>query len=840
MSLDVGDINRDGNPDIIAGYGAEGIHIWTGDGAGNWNAFTSPINNLTFNDVKIGNINNDGHPDIVGATEIGIYVWTGNSAGSWTNISPAFESRPFYSLALDDIDQDGKIDIVAGSRGQGVSKAIWVYLNRGAGTWVRGDANMPFSGTYYGVTTGDFNRDGKPDIVGSANGLNAWSGNGAGTWTLRSTGLPSTGIYSDVELCDFNLDGKLDLIATTQNNGGLRVWNGNGAGTWVPTSNLPSTGNYRGVKAADINIDGYMDIITASSNSDLTIWSGDGQDNWYMQNIGMTSGLFHKSISIGDLNKDGRIDLCYLNSTGEIDIWICEVEREVNAWTQFNSPNTTGILRDVLISDINQDGKKDICYAFNSKGIEIWKGDGNGNWSIFNSPATTGNFNSVISLDYNKDGKMDIISTSDAGVKAWQGDGTGNWTSNNPSTSNAWLGLAAADLNKDGNMDFVAGTGNNQGIRQYNGNGAGTWTPRAGLPFTGTYYSIDVGDVNRDGALDIITAHGGLKVFLGNGNDVWTDSSSGLPGITENYRNVKAADINNDGIMDIIGVSTTAGANAWLGDGTGQWTAYSNIVPAHAAGLAVADFSIDGKLDICTGSAIGTGAVGKRNAGTTWSNVSAGLAFRGNFTAFELADINIDGRMDIITFNNSDGTPRIWTGDYQLPPPQSFFIGPLAVGWNLVSFPLVQANTTLPGALTDLDGDTSWTTVKCYDNVQKRWLTYRLGGTANALSNVGNSMGIWLFISDAGSLGDGYIRIQGQEPATTSMDLKTGWNLVGFPSPGAALATDILPAQVDMLSVFQPSTPYIQDHTLLSGITLNPGNGYWVHVTADCVLNIHY
>ncbi|MFO7619068.1 MAG: VCBS repeat-containing protein [Thermoplasmata archaeon] len=836
---ELADINLDGCLDIIAGYDGLGFHIWTGNGGGEWTPFAPPSGSYTFNDVKIADMNNDGKPDIVGATELGVYVWTGNGAGAWNDTSPALASRPFYSLALADIDLDGKMDIVAGSKGQGASKAIWVYLGRGGGVWDRGDTNLPTSGTYNGIAIGDFNRDGKPDIAGAGNGLKAWSGNGIGGWTERIQGLPgNNGAFSDVEFCDFNIDGNLDIVATTQNNGGLNVWNGDGWGIWTMNSNLPLNGNYKGVEVADINIDGYMDILTASSNSNDCVWTGDGLDNWYLQIDGLVPGIYHNKISSGDVNNDGRIDICMLTSTGSINVWTSHVEREVNLWSNFPTPSTTGTVNDILVFDVNRDGKMDICYAFESKGLEIWTGNGNGTWTSFPSPGTAGNYNSIKGVDFNKDGKIDIIATSGTGVKAWAGNGNGTWSLKGTlPSSNNWLGLTIADFNNDGNQDLVIGTGFNMGLMVYKGNGIDTWNPTYSLPFTGTYYDIYAADLNRDGAMDIIAANGGIKVFLGNANDGWTDSSSGLPGVSDNYHSVKVADINSDGIIDIIGASSTAGVNVWLGDGTGQWSFNSNIMASDGSKIALADFTIDGELDICISTSQGAGILGKGNGGMTWTNVSGGLPPTGNFSALKLADINIDGLLDIITFNNTAQVPQIWIGNYIAPPTPSFSIGPLVVGWNLVSTPLMPLNNSLPGALMDLDENTTWNAIKWYNGSSKAWMTHRIG-SVQTLASLDITMGAWLYIPDMASLGDGYIRLEGEAPASTPILLEAGWNLVGYPSATPGLGSAILPAETDIISVFQPTSPYAQDITDLSLVTMSAGNGYWVHVTADCIWTV--
>lgn len=850
------DFDLDGKLDMVAGNSDGGISMWTGDELGNWIAFPPPTTNLLIYDFGVDDLNNDGIPDLVIGHERGMLAWTGDGTGIWNNISSGLPFKPFgsqapiYSIALDDMDLDGNIDIVGGNNGRGGGSpipAIRVFLGDGNGGWTEASNNLPaLNGwRYFGVTTGDFNKDGWPDIAGAGNiGVDAWIGDGGSTWTLRDSGLAASSTYSDVCFADFNLDGNLDIVATGWLNNGVVVWNGNGVDTWTLTFDLPTIGSYTGVEVHDVNIDGFMDIITSCEDSDDVVWTGDGQDNWYSQVNGLRAGDSHDDISIGDINNDARIDMCLLNTTGELDVWVSEVERITNAWVEFNSPASTGLINDIEIIDINLDGNLDICYAMEGDGVEIWSGDGTGNWTALASPVTSGNYNSIISIDFNKDGMPDIISTFDSGIKAWTGDGGSTW-SQLPAGSglplgSTYLGLVSADFNDDGNPDIAAGS-SLSGVTVWNGNGVDTWTMTFNLPFSGTYYDLAVGDVNHDGAIDLAAADGGLKLFLGDANDGWTESSGTLPDEWNEYYSVELADLNNDGAMDIIGASDSAGVNTWLGDATGSWTYDSNVIADSSIGLAVGDFSIDGQKDIVSGSFLDSGITGSQQS-VGWTNLSDGLPSTGDFTTIELADINFDGRLDIITADYFTGTPYIWTGQYIA---ASYSIGSLQVGWNMISLPLIPRNSTMPDVLIDLDGNTTWSSMKIYDPLDPTdpWKCYGISKPASLqeISDINNTNGIWLFIPDMGSLGDGFIRIEGQKPTTTVISLTTGWNLVGYPSMTPEKAANTLPAAADMISVFDAAEPYlVRDETDLNLITMNVGEAYWVRTTSDCIWNVDY
>ena len=854
------DFNLDGKLDMVAGNSNGGISMWTGDGVGNWAVFSPPTTSLDYYDFAFGDINNDGIPDMVAGYDRGMLAWISDGAGTWIDITNGLPNEylgplfPIYSVVLDDMDLDGNLDIIGGNNGKAGAQpiqAIRVFLGDGNGAWTDASSNLPsINGLkYFGVATGDFNNDGWPDIAGAgSNGVDAWIGNGGSTWILRDIGLPSIGAYSDVKFADFNIDGNLDIVASGKNNNGMAVSNGDGWGVWTTTYTLPLSDSYTSVEVSDVNIDGYMDIIASSDNSPEHIWTGDGQNNWYSQINGLRPGDSHVDISIGDIDNDARVDMCLLNTTGEHDVWSSEVDRSVNAWAELNPPASSGQINDIEIADINKDGKLDICYAMEGGGIELWAGDGTGNWTALTSPITTGNYNSLISLDFNKDGILDIVSTSDAGLKAWSGDGGSAWVLLPPGcglpSAGTFLGLVSADFNNDGNPDIAAGS-DSSGVAVWNGNGLDYFEMKFNLPFSGTYYDLEAGDINHDGAIDLVAADGGLKTFLGDAIDGWTESSGVLPDNTNQYYSVEITDLNNDGKLDIVGASESTGVNTWLGDGTGAWTFDSNVISEASTGLAVGDFSIDGSKDIIAGSSLDTGLNGNQQITGSWNTVSDGLFLSGDFTTMELVDINIDGRLDIITANYTAGTPHIWVGEYIPPPPVSYSIGPLQVGWNMISMPLIPGDTSLPDALIDLDGDTSWTRVKCYSPIDAMnpWKSYSSLGSPSVqdVFSIENTKGAWIYIPDAISLGDGFIRVEGQEPDTTGITLKAGWNLIGYPSSVDRLASDALPGSVDMIAVYDGLLPaMIRDETDLSTVTMSAGNAYWIHVNADIVWDLDW
>jgi hypothetical protein len=168
---------------------------------------------------------------------------------------------------------------------------------------------------------------------------------------------------------------------------------------------------------------------------------------------------------------------------------------------------------------------------------------------------------------------------------------------------------------------------------------------------------------------------------------------------------------------------------------------------------------------------------------------------------------------------------------------------PVQVGWNFISMPLIPTDSSMPAALTDQGGDTTWDYVMWLDpQSSDPWKTYSTFKPPifNDLTSVDQRMGMWLHIPDAGALGDGILELAGVAPTITSIDLYTGWNLVGYPSATPSLASATLPTEADLVSVYDIAQTYLIRDELPSAVTMSAGNAYWVHVTADVTWDVTY
>lgn len=158
-------------------------------------------------------------------------------------------------------------------------------------------------------------------------------------------------------------------------------------------------------------------------------------------------------------------------------------------------------------------------------------------------------------------------------------------------------------------------------------------------------------------------------------------------------------------------------------------------------------------------------------------------------------------------------------------------------GWNFISYPL-QIEGQIQDVLNDSAGDcsTMWDYIQWYDASDPidHWKTYSTfkPPTLNDLLIVNNTIGLWVHIT---SVGDGFLTVQGPQPTITSINLKAGWNLVGYPSLIEKTISDALAGtEYDRVEGFNATAPY-RISQLDDSYMMKPGEGYWIHVPADTV-----
>ncbi|WP_081867948.1 FG-GAP repeat domain-containing protein, partial [Hymenobacter sp. IS2118] len=317
------------------------------------------------------------------------------------------------SVAVGDFNADGRPDLVTANFDSGNVSVLLAEAGGGFAAAVNyGTGDGPVS-----VAVGDFNTDGRPDLAVA----NLYNGNVA--VLLAQAGGTFAGAVNygagdgprSVAVGDFNADGRPDLAVANLYNGNVAVLLAQAGGTFAGAVNYGAGDGPRSVAVGDFNADGRPDLAVANLYNDnvsvLLAQAGGG----FAAAVSYGAGATPISVAVGDFNADGRPDLATANvDGGNVSVLLAQ------AGGTFAAPVSYGAgVRpfSVAVGDFNADDIPDLAVAnANGDNVSVLLGQAGGTFAgAVNYGTGVGPYRSPYSVavgDFNADGRPDLVTAN--------------------------------------------------------------------------------------------------------------------------------------------------------------------------------------------------------------------------------------------------------------------------------------------------------------------------------------------------------------------------------------------------------------------------------------------
>ncbi len=334
----IGDLNGDGKPDLAVNCkGAQAVVVYQNNGAvGTIDASTfgmpdtlSPTTIAYPENIKLADIDGDGKPDIIVSAQGSgrIYVFRNTSTASTVSFATGVFYHSRFSiapsvLAIADYDGDGKLDVAVSSSD---TSDFVVYRNTSSVGVINNSSfdtglSFPSGPRNLGMCTGDFNRDGMPDVavVDTLHNLLSVFKNIStpGTINFATRTIDTIGsLPIDIQTGDIDGDGFLDLLVANNTSNTVSIFrntsSAGGAISFATKVDFTTGLGPVGVAIGDVDGDGKPDVVVTNSAVYTvsvfrnTSTSGSISSSSLATPSNFPAGFVPIGVTMGDLDGDG-------------------------------------------------------------------------------------------------------------------------------------------------------------------------------------------------------------------------------------------------------------------------------------------------------------------------------------------------------------------------------------------------------------------------------------------------------------------------------------------------------------------------------------------------------
>jgi uncharacterized repeat protein (TIGR01451 family) len=663
FALVAADLDGDQRIDLaVANGSSQDISILLGDGAGRFEAHGGPAGLDGLSSLTAGDLDRDGRTDLVVGIWSAARIYLGDGSGGFV---PAASCGHGGALAVADVDGDQLPDLVGAAGNE-----AWVARGDGAGGC--GAAVVYGSGLdASALATADLSGDGRPELLVAdrgTHGLSVLRNRGDGSFEVAPPIALGAGTYpSDVVAADFDRDGRMDVAVAAPGRGEIVLLAGDGMGGLSVAQRVPLGAFVDAMAVADLDGGGGPDLLAADAGAgDVLLLRNDGTGRFLRPSGGVLAGRGACDLGVADLDGDGHADAVAARRGGAADQGGIAVLLGDGAggfpagaptWLVDRHPSA------LAAADVDGDLRLDLVTANQVSGsLSLLRGTAAG-FAPAESHGVSVDARDVAVSDFDGDGRLDLAATHFAGHGVSVLLGTGHGGFGAPTAfpaANGPVALDTSDLDGDGITDLAVVGWGQDAVAILLGDGRGGFRRVAEVPVGHEPHGVHATDLDRDGDADLAVANWGsgtVSVLLGDGIGGFAPAVT-LPSGPQTAA-VAAGDLDGDGLVDLLAANEalsepTGSVSFWRGDGRGGFSsAQTHAVGRGSYALALADLDLDGHLDVATANAFDrtvsllVGAAGGRLV--RGADVPVGSAP----TAIVARDLDGDARTDLVV----TGTP---------------------------------------------------------------------------------------------------------------------------------------------------------------------------------------
>ena len=481
---------------------------------------------------------------------------------------------------------------------------------------------------------------------------------------------------------DLDRDGRLDLVVFTAQDQGTQFYAGHGDGRFADPVSLPQTLPAIPWMFADIDGDADQDLVSVfESQLYLSLNEGRQNDLWLglrpFTNQPLLSEGGANRFAVADFSGDALLDLAIGSGTG-VRVLLGQGNGSFDAGIDY--PLTNGC-QALVAGDLDGDGDLDLINAkmpayggAGPQSLDLLINDGEGVFEPRESLVQPkGNMNDLAVGDLDGDGDLDVAATHsysyDGNVSVLLGDGRGGFDSDplvltvagSPRT------IDLGDIDADGDLDLcVAHTGGGHisysgapGVTVFVGHGSGSFDPRLYLASGEAVLAIPA-QLDGSGALElaVITKQAQVQVLRHTSSDLLPPTSWLASSVVVDDDADAVGDWDGNGILDHV-VNTLTGAELQLNPGSAAATTVRLGIHVPFYRMLLHDVTGDGRTDIVATGLHGVYVLRQNDDGSPGAPVITPMQTM-SLIPGGIVDLNRDGIVDLILSDPS--SVHVWLG----------------------------------------------------------------------------------------------------------------------------------------------------------------------------------